>query len=186
MSRVEPLARAELDPELQAIMVSADEIMGFTPNDALVMAHKPAMLKAMLGLISAVYQPGLVPLEFKKLLALMVSSAAGCQYCKAHTQFGAMREGVTPEKLAAIWDFQRSELFTDGERAALNIALSAAASPNETTDADFALLKTHYSDEEVVEIVGVIAMFGFLNRWNSTLATELEETPQAAITAAGL
>jgi hypothetical protein len=32
-------------------------------------------------------------------------------------------------------------------------------------------------DEQVVEIVGVIAMFGFLNRWNDTLATPLEDEP---------
>jgi|HubBroStandDraft_6_1064221.scaffolds.fasta_scaffold88798_1 hypothetical protein len=33
------------------------------------------------------------------------------------------------------------------------------------------------NDVEIVELVGVIAYFGFLNRWNDTLATELESSP---------
>ena len=41
----------------------------------------------------------------------------------------------------------------------------------------FLELRKHWSDEQVVEIVGVIAMFGFLNRWNDTVATPLEDDP---------
>ena len=37
----------------------------------------------------------------------------------------------------------------------------------------------HFSDDEIVEIVAVIAMFGWLNRWNDTMATELEAPPLA-------
>jgi hypothetical protein len=33
------------------------------------------------------------------------------------------------------------------------------------------------SEEQIVEIVGVIALFGFLNRWNNTMATPLEDEP---------
>lgn len=186
MSRIAPKPRESLDAEMQAIMAAGDEIMGFTSNDALVMAHKPAMLKAMLGLVQAVYQPGSVPLDLKKLVAMMTSSAAGCVYCKAHTSYGAMKEGIAAEKLAAIWEYASSPLFTDAERAALDVARTAAFSPNETTDENFGELKKYYSNEQIVEIVGVISLFGFLNRWNSTLATELEETPQNALTDQGL
>ena len=41
----------------------------------------------------------------------------------------------------------------------------------------FLELRKHWSDEQVVEIVAVIAMFGFLNRWNDTFATPLEDAP---------
>ena len=37
--------------------------------------------------------------------------------------------------------------------------------------------KTHFSEDEIAEIVGIISYFGFLNRWNDTLATPLEENP---------
>jgi len=186
MSRITPIKLEELDTEMQAIMAETDKVMGFTPNDALVMAHKPDMFKAVGGMVRAVYQAGSVPLDLKKLVAVMTSSAAGCQYCEAHTQHGAMNEGIAAEKLAAIWEYQSSDLFTEAERAALDVARTAAFSPNETTDENFAKLKAFYTDEQIVELVGVIAMFGFLNRWNSTIATELEQTPLAAVKASGL
>ena len=186
MSRIDTLTLEDLDQEMQAVMASGEDIMGFTSNDALMMAHKPAMLKAMLGLVQAVYQAGSVSLEMKKLIAVMTSSAAGCQYCQAHTQYGAMREGIAPAKLAAIWEYETHSLFSEAERAALDVARTAAFSPNETTDDGFNRLQAAFTTEQIVEIVGVISMFGFLNRWNSTLNTDLEQTPNAAVIAHGL
>jgi hypothetical protein len=49
--------------------------------------------------------------------------------------------------------------------------------PNAVTDADFAELKKHYTEAQIVDIVAVIALFGFLNRFNDTMATELEASP---------
>ena len=186
MSRIEPRSLESLDSATQAIIATGDQIMGFTSNDSLIMAHKPAMLKAMLGLVQAVYQAGTVSLDLKKLIAVMTSSAAGCQYCKTHTSYGAMKEGIAAEKLAAIWEYASNPLFNDAERAALDVARTAAFSPNETTDENFADLKKYYSAGQIVEIVGVISLFGFLNRWNSTVATELEETPKTAVAESGL
>ncbi len=186
MARLAPVELSDLDTEMQGVIAAGEQIMGFSSNDAMVMAHKPAVLKAMLGLVQAVYQPGSVSLELKKLVAVMTSSAAGCQYCQAHTQYGAMNEGVSPEKLTAIWEYQTNNLFSDAERAALDVARTAAFSPNETTDASFDKMKAFYSNEQIAELVGVIAMFGFLNRWNSTMATDLEQTPKSALQANGL
>ena len=45
------------------------------------------------------------------------------------------------------------------------------------TDADFEDLRKHFTEYQIVEIVSVVSMFGFLNRWNDTLATPLEEEP---------
>jgi len=65
MSRINPVNRADLDTEMEVIMAAGDEVMGFTSNDALVMAHKPEMLKAVLGMVQAIYQAGSVPLDLK-------------------------------------------------------------------------------------------------------------------------
>jgi hypothetical protein len=46
--------------------------------------------------------------------------------------------------------------------------------PNAIEPNDFAALKEFFSEREVVEIVAVVSLFGFLNRWNDTMATELE------------
>ena len=97
----------------------------------------------------------------------------------AHTAEGAHHLGVDEQKLAAVWNYQASPLFTPAERAALDVAVAAGTVPNAVTDDMFGELRKHWSDDQVVEIVGVIAMFGYLNRWNDTLATPLEDEPLA-------
>jgi hypothetical protein len=70
-------------------------------------------------------------------------------------------------------------LFSDADRAALRLAHHAALVPNAVTDEDFEELRGHFDDGEIVELMTMIALFGFLNRWNDTLATDLEATPLA-------
>jgi alkylhydroperoxidase family enzyme len=108
---------------------------------------------------------------------MVASSAAGCRYCQAHTSHAAEKAGAG-EKLAAVWDFEISPLFTEAERAALRLARDAALVPNQATDAHFSELRRHYSDAEILELVAVVSLFGFLNRWNDTLATRLEPGPR--------
>ena len=95
----------------------------------------------------------------------------------AHTAGAALQLGVEDKKLEAVWEFRSSELFSTKERAALEVAVAGAAQPNEVTDDLFAELKRHWNEGEIVEIVAVISMFGFMNRWNDTMATPLEEEP---------
>jgi len=115
--------------------------------------------------------------DFKQLIANMVSHAAGCKYCQAHTANAANRKGVAAEKLETIFDYQTSPLFNDSERAALKVAQGAGVTPNAVTDDDFIELKKYFNEKEIVELVAIISFFGFLNRWNDTMATELESIP---------
>lgn len=177
MSRIEAAKPTELSPELQAMMKQADANMGFTPNDALIMVRMQGLMPAMAGMVGAIYRPGKVSMELKRLVALVSSSAAGCQYCTAHNAHGADQAGVDGAKLEAVWDFRTSPLFSAAERAALNVAAASAQTPNAVTDAEFEELKRHFTDEQALEIVAVLCLFAFLNRWNHTLATELESPP---------
>jgi uncharacterized peroxidase-related enzyme len=181
MTRLSPLSIDEIDPDTRLMIENAEQLMGFVPNDALVMARHPALTKAMWGLVAAVYGPGQVDNGLKRLVGEAASKAAGCFYCSAHAAHGAREQGVAQEKIDAVWSFEDSPLFTEAERAAINLAMQAGVVPNETTDADFERLRAHFTDNEITEIVAVIAMFGFLNRWNTTLGTALEPVPLASV-----
>lgn len=185
MKRLTPLDRDEIDAETKTMLDNAHSLMGFVPNDALIMARHPALTKAMWGLVAAVYGPGQVDNGLKRLVGEATSKAAGCFYCSAHAAHGAREQGVSEEKIKAVWSFEDSPLFTDAERAAINLGMKAGVVPNATEDADFERLREHFSEDEITEIVAVIAMFGFLNRWNSTLGTALEPLPQSSIEAFG-
>jgi len=97
----------------------------------------------------------------------------------AHNAGGSLRSGIKDEKLAAVWEFRTSPLFDDRERVALEFAIAAASQPNDVTDELFARMKQHWSEGEIVEIAALVAYFGFMNRFNDTMATPLEEEPIA-------
>lgn len=179
MGRITPLAEEDLPAELREAFAAGEQMMGFKGEDGRVMARRPAILAALGQMVRAVYaEDGLVPLGLKRLVGIVASSAAGCQYCTAHVAHGAHRIGVPEEKVAAVWEFETSPLFDAAERAALRFAQGAAQAPSAVSDADFAELRRHWSEDAVVELMGVIALFGFLNRWNDGLATTLEDVPR--------
>jgi len=98
----------------------------------------------------------------------------------AHTAGGAELFGVAEAKIAAVWEYQTSPLYSDSERVALDVAVAAASVPNAVTEEMFLGLRKFWTEEQIVEIVAVISVFGFLNRWNDTMGTPLEDEPLAA------
>jgi uncharacterized peroxidase-related enzyme len=168
------------DPDLRATLEHFVTTLGFVPNSLLTMQRVPAIAKAVVQLNRAVFDPaGRIDPGFKRLIAHMASSAAGCMYCRAHTAVSATRLGIEDPKMEAIHEHRTSPLFTDRERVALGFALDAASSPNAVTDESYAELARHWSEEEIVEILGVVCMFGVFNRWNDSMATPLEAEPMA-------
>jgi alkylhydroperoxidase family enzyme len=184
MSRLPPLP-ASTTPELQPHFDFFLTTLGFTPNSVLTMQRKPKLVQALAQMNAAVMDPqGEVDLGFKRLVGHLASKAAGCLYCQAHTLLGAKNFGIDEAKLAAIWSYTTSPLFSEKERLALDFALAAGSQPNAVTDTQFAEMQRHWRDNQIVEILGVVALFGFLNRWNDTMATPLEPVPVAVATAA--
>jgi len=167
-------------PNLNEPFAAVAKNLGFVPNSVLIMQRKPKMVQAFAQMAAAVWDPdSKVDRGFKRLVAHIASRAAGCQYCMAHTIGGAAHLGVEEQKLAEIWEYQSSPLYTKAERVALDFAFAASVVPNAVTDESFEELRKHWSEEQIVEIVATIAMFGFLNRWNDTMGTPLEDKPMA-------
>ncbi len=181
MARMDPIPLEECtDPDLAEALGHFTRTLGFVPNSLLTMQRVPGIAKAVVGLNRAVFDAnGRVDLGLKRLVAHMASFASGCQYCKAHTTVSATRHGIDDQKMAAIYDYPTSPLFTAKERVALDFALEAASVPNAVTDESYRALAEHWSEDEIVEILAVVCMFGVFNRWNDSLGTPLEELPTA-------
>lgn len=178
MAHIDPVKLSEVqDSDILARFEHYKNTRGFTPNSIMTMVHRPNIAKAFMALNQAVLYEGTVAEETKMLVSLAGSYAAGCSYCQSHMTNLASIYKVSDEKIAALWNFENSELFSDAERAAISLALKASRLPNEATDEDFDELKKYYNDEQIVEIVASVALFGYLNRWNDTMATELEQLP---------
>lgn len=177
MSRLSPLPLDQIPAPARTAIDAGAALMGFVPNDALIMARNPPLLTAFLELVRSVYAPGNVAAELKRLVGMAASRSAGCTYCTAHTANSARALGVSLTKLNALCDFSRSDKYDDAEKAALHVAIAAAKVPNGVDDATYARFAAHFDDDQQVEIMAVISLFGFLNRWNATLDTQLEPIP---------
>jgi alkylhydroperoxidase family enzyme len=180
MERVSP-ASAEQFAEVSEHMEAWKNVKGYPPNSWLTMVRRPQVFRAYRNLHTAVMMDsGEVPRALKFLVAQAVSHAAGDRYCEAHNAQNAANIGkAAAEKVRAMAEFETSPLFTAAERAAVRLALAAGGHPPAVSDAHFVELKRHYSDDAIVEIVAVISLLGWLNRWNQTLATGIEESALA-------
>ncbi len=172
--RLKPLAP---DPQFAEIFSMFTCVGAIVPNALLIMQHRPKILRAFVQLMGAIADSETSEVEggLKRLIAHVASRAAGCRYCMSHTAALAQGSGINDAKLEGVWEYATSPLYSEAERIALDVALAAGGVPNGVDDAMFAKLRAHWSDGQIVEIVAVIAQFGFLNRWNDTLATPIED-----------
>lgn len=179
MTRIKPLTDEEIGNSIDYLKPTIERL-GFLPNSQRIMARKPELLiginelyKAIMHRTEESVSPGLL-----YLVGNASSLAAGCMYCVAHSGGAANHSGEDAAKIAAIWEFETSDLFTEAERVALRFAQAASSIPNMVNDEDFDALKEHYTDYQIVELLSIIGLYGFFNRWNDTFATPLEDGPR--------
>lgn len=174
MALVTPLS-ADHDLETKELAEFFNETLGFCPNSVLTMQRRPAISKAFINLNKAVMaNEGRVTSALKRMIAWVSSNSTGCRYCQAHAIRAAERYGAEQEQLNNIWEYRTHAAFSDAERAALDFSLAASLVPN-AVDSDIKKrLYEHWDEGEIVEMLGVISLFGYLNRWNDSMGTTME------------
>ena len=175
MPLIKPLSNIE-DKETQELVTFFNETLGFCPNSVLTMQKKPHLAQAFVNLNKAVMDnAGSISSEFKRIIAYISSNTAGCRYCQAHTIRAAERYGGEKERLEQAWDFENSSLFSEAEKVALRFTIAASSVPVSTSQELEKLLQYHWDETDILEIMSVIALFGYLNRWNDVMGTSLEK-----------
>ncbi len=174
MPLITPLT-PEHDLETKKLAEFFNETLGFCPNSVLTMQRRPAISKAFINLNKAVMtNEGRVTSALKRMIAWVSSNATGCRYCQAHAIRAAERYGAEQEQLDNIWEYRTHPAFNEGERAALDFSLAASQVPNAVDEDIKRRLHEHWDEGEIVEMLGVISLFGYLNRWNDSMGTTLE------------
>ena len=176
MPLVEPLS-PDADEDVRKLSEFFGGPLGFTPNSVLTMQRLPEIAKAFIQLNIAVTRTVHIDNQLKRMIGYMASYASGCRYCQAHLALGTSRFGAGDEKVTALWEYKSNPLFSAAERAALDFALAAASVPNGVNDEIAAELKRHFNDDAIVEILAEVSLMGFLNRWNDSMGTVLEQQP---------
>ncbi len=174
MPLVRPLS-PESNPDVSKLAEFFNETLGFCPNSVLTMQIRPEIARSFINLnIAVMTNHGRVTSALKRIIAWVSSNAAGCNYCQAHAIRAAERYGAEQEQLDNIWEYRTHKSFNEAERAALDFSLAASQLPNAVDEELQQRLHRYWDDGEIVEILAVVSLFGYLNRWNDSMATSIE------------
>jgi len=169
MARVSLIETAQASPEVREIYDG--KLKGKPGSIQKALAHRPAMLGSFLGFYATVGRS--LDRKLYEAVYLRVSLINGCHYCTQHHIQGAKRAGLTPEQMKALKEGNYSG-FGAAEPAALRYAEKLTRTPSGANDGDFAELKKHLSDEQIVDLHMLIGLANLTNRVTGPLALEVE------------
>lgn len=169
MSRISRVNRSEISEEMNLLFDRIYSERGNVPNMFRVMAHRPEIFATMQAHFAAVLNTGTVPKRLKELIIVRTSQINQTPYCLAsHTRI-AKNLGWSDDQLTRLADWSSRDDFTPAEKSALRLAETVTRDAHALSDEQFAELRAHYSEGEIVELLCAIGLFNYFNRFNDAL-----------------
>jgi alkylhydroperoxidase family enzyme len=131
-----------------------------------IWARRPKMMSGMGKFQGAVRKGSTVDERLNNLVELKGAQMIGCEFCVDLGSQVCRNSGFSDAELLALPRYQRSELFTEREKTALDYTVAVMRTPVEVTDELFARMKQHFSDEQLVEITALLMVVN-LDRFNA-------------------
>ena len=169
MARISLIEPEKASPEVKEIYDG--KLKGQPGSIQKALAHRPAMLAGFLGFYASVGRS--LDRKLYEAVYLRTSLINGCHYCTQHHIVGSKRAGLTPEQMKALKEGNYSG-FGEAEQAGLRYAEKLTRTPNAASDADFAELKKHFSDDQIVDLHMLIGLANLTNRVTGPLALDPE------------
>jgi len=139
-----------------------------------LMLHSPALASAWFDLNQAVRYGTEIDGQCRELAVIRVAILNNVEYViRAHGPAYALKEGLTPEQVAALSDWQPSDLFDEKQRALLAYT-DAVTRDLDVPDAVFADVRQHFSERQVVELTMLIGAYNMLTRFLKALKVDPE------------
>lgn len=107
--------------------------------------------------------------ELRSLVQVRISQINWCAFCVDLNSAAALERHGTPEKLAALADYRTSPLFSERERVALAYAEAVTDPTRRVDDAIFSKLRSHFTDQEIVELTALVAFQNLSSKFNAAL-----------------
>jgi 4-carboxymuconolactone decarboxylase len=139
-----------------------------------LMLHSPALASAWFDLNQAVRYGTEIDGQCRELAVIRVAILNNVEYViRAHGPAYALKEGLTPEQVAALSDWQPSNLFDEKQRALLAYT-DAVTRDIDVPDAVFADVRKHFSERQTVELTLLIGAYNMLTRFLKALKVDPE------------
>lgn len=174
--RVRLLAKGDVGPETAPIYDTLLATRGVVPNMFRVWAHAPAILARVAPLAATMLGDGALSGWYKELIATRISILAECEYARiAHAKL-ALKKGASVQQVGGL-DLLLPDAYTETEHLGLVCADRVFRSAEAVDDEFYALLRTHFTEPQIVELVGTVTMMLFLTRFINTLRIPLTPAP---------
>lgn len=148
-------------------------------RNAIEEAARPEVLEAFHNLESIINAAPDLPLYLKLSIFTMASLSSGCAHCTAHGAYALSLTGSEVDKIRDLWSFETSQHFSEADRAALRFANLAGLSTSSVRPENREELAKHFTLQQIADILAIVALSGFLNRWNGSLGVVTEAAPVA-------
>jgi alkylhydroperoxidase family enzyme len=174
MARV-PLIEEKEHPELSQVIGKIKGARGGRLiNIYRLMLHSPALANAWFDLNQAVRSGTEIDGQSRELAVIRVAILNEVEYVvRAHGPAYALKEGLTPEQVTAVANWQPSKLFTNQQRALLAYT-DAMTREIEVPDTVFTEVRNHFSERQVVELTMLIGAYNMLTRFLKALEVDPE------------
>jgi 4-carboxymuconolactone decarboxylase len=141
-----------------------------------LMLHSPSLANAWFDLNQAVRYNTEIDGQNREIAVIRVAVLNDVEYVlRAHGPAYALKEGLTPSQVEALADWQRSDLFSDKQRALLAYT-DAMTREIDVPDAVFDEVRTHFTERQIVELTLLISAYNMLTRVLKALKVDLEPT----------
>lgn len=171
MPRLQPIPLESAEGKQRELLDAAKKKLGKHINIIASMANSPVVLEAYLGFSGAMSHSKL-PAKAREAVAMRIGEKNHCQYCvSAHTAVGKA-VGYTEEETVKV---RRGESTDPTVQAVINLADAIAESKGFISDDQFQAAKAAgLGDEEITEVVGLVALNFFTNFFNHVAETEVD------------
>lgn len=176
-TRIPLLERDQVAPEVAIVYDALLKARGVVPNMFKTLAHTPALALATAGYLKALLSDGALAGSYKELIAIRLSVVLGSEYAiKAHA-LSARQKGASDAQIAAARGDYENGPFTEVEKLGFRTAERLHRSPAELSDEFFAVLKQHFTDAQIVELIAAASAFELFPRFVDGLRIPITPAP---------
>lgn len=174
MSRVSDIPPEKVPADVRDVYLKFAGGYGPFRNQVGVLAHVPSAVKHLMGMLIELREQKNVPYRYIEIAIVAVSKLNECHYCVAHHKPLLTVEGISPEGIDRLLDYQNHPELDEIDKLVVEYALQVTNTPQRIRDAMLERLRRHFSEAQIVELTLRIALCGFFNRFNDALMIDAE------------
>jgi len=164
MAIISSLEKDQAEEPAKPVYEKFEKDTGKVPEWVKVMAHNPKIVKEFTELFKVIMGEGYIEPVLRWKIAYTVSQTLKCPFCVDVTAKILKSLGISDETLEQI---KERENLSEEEKEVLRLVKEVTEKA--TCDLElFKRLKEKFSEAELVEIVSIIGLFNYINRFNNT------------------